>query len=72
MKLDAATREKNYSSSCPFDLKLIIETKGKKYKAYYSTDSCGVLIIEDKTYKIDKNSRVIMKKIFSDIEWHDQ
>ncbi len=63
--------ENNYSYGCPFDLKMIIEANGNKYKAYYSTDSCGVLIIEDKTFKLDENSRKIMKTVFSDINWHD-
>lgn len=64
--------EKNYSSGCPFDLKMVFESNGNKFNAYYSTDSCGILIIEDKTFKLDENSRKIMKNMFHDIDWHDK
>lgn len=59
----------NHSSGCPFDLRLIVETNGEKYDAAISTDSCGIVIIGDQTYQVDKEHRDVLKTIFEDAPW---
>lgn len=59
----------NYSTGCPFELKLVIETNEEKYDAAISTDSCGIVIIGDQTYQIDKEQRGTLRTIFEDVPW---
>lgn len=63
------TQIPNYSSGCPFDLRVVIDVNGEKHNAVISTDSCGILIIGDQTYQLDKEQRDILRAIFNDAPW---
>lgn len=60
---------KNYSTGCPFDLKILVEVGENEYSVKASTDSCGILIVGDKTYQLQKDDRDEMRNIFTQISW---
>ena len=60
----------NYSYACPFDLTVIIEADEKTYSLKVSTDSCGILVIGDTSYQLEKVDRLKLKDIFKQIEWN--
>ena len=60
----------NYSYACPFDLTVIIEADEKTYSLKVSTDSCGILVIGDTSYQLQKVDRLKLKDIFKQIEWN--
>ena len=59
----------NYSTGCPFELKLIIEKNGEKYDTAISTDSCGIIIIGDQTYQLEKSQRDAIRSFFENVSW---
>ena len=60
----------NYSYACPFDLTVIIEADEKTYSLKVSTDSCGILVIGDTSYQLEKVDRLKLKDIFKQVEWN--
>lgn len=50
---DKVKRIKNYSGGCPFDYRLKLTLyDGEVVDIYYSSDSCGTLVIGDSTYEV--------------------
>ena len=66
---DGIKKIPNYSTGCPFELKLIIEKNGVKYDAAISTDSCGIIIIGDQTYQVEKSQRDAIRSVFENVSW---
>ena len=64
--VNGAQKDINYSSSCPFDLQMRITTETGSFDSFYSTDSCGVFIIEDSTYILSQDKRDLMYKLFEE------
>lgn len=61
---------KNYSSGCPFELKLIVEARGETSNVSAATDGCGVIIIGDQTYQLKKEKRKELQTLFDEAPWH--
>ena len=54
----------NYSAGCPFELKLRATTEnGVQYNIKYSTDDCGVLIIEDSSFNVQNSYRDMLRDV---------
>ena len=68
--INRAKSIKNYSYACPFDLTVIIEADEKTYSLKVSTDSCGILVIGDTSYQLEKVDRLKLKDIFKQVEWN--
>ena len=66
---DEMERISNASTGCPFDLKLQVKADGKQYQVSASTDSCGVLIIEDQTYQLAEDKRGVLRALFPEAPW---
>ena len=66
---DGIEKIPNYSTGCPFELKLIIEKNGEKYDTAISTDSCGIIIIGDQTYQLEKSQRDAIRSVFENVSW---
>ena len=70
-----ATLEHNYAYGCSYN-SIIIEAGGVEYRGAYTTDSCGMIIIEDKTYLVpaelnDKYTKsIFVEEVFTE-GWED-
>lgn len=64
--VNGAKKDINYSSGCPFDLQMRITKETGIFDSFYSTDSCGVFIIEDSTYILSQDKRDLMYKLFEE------
>ena len=52
----------NFTTGCPFELILKATLNdGRQYNMKYSTDTCGILIIEDSTFEIDKSYKDLLR-----------
>lgn len=72
--LGKAVVERNYAYGCSYN-SILIEADGVIYRGAYTTDSCGMIIIEDKTYKIPDElagqyESIFVEEVFTD-GWED-
>ncbi len=63
--LNASEVGQNYSTGCPFNA-FFIYNGGIKYKGYYTTDSCGYIVLEDRTYKVPKDMKRQLTEVFDE------
>lgn len=53
----------NFSAGCPFDLRLQATMKnGDRYQIKFSTDDCGVMVIEDKSFEVTEEFRELVRQ----------